>query len=235
MAANPRARKAVRSASVGEYTADTLSKRDYIILAILLLGGVDNFVDAEDIAVECYKINPPMFRWVKYDYPNLGTVLDALRNIRKETESSDYLLSPKTISTQYRLTARGLEHAVDVAEKFVHRSHKSIPALVRAVRAKFDTDKSSSGRATSVDVNPRQALAKLRAMTNHPTYRAWRAGQLADVQRWQLTDVLQSLPDSPQSVIRERLLYYAALARWTNRPQIERFVASLATTLGQKI
>lgn len=220
---------------VGESPADALSKRDYIILAIMLLGGVDHFVDAEDIAVECYRINPPMFRWVKYDYPSLGTVFDALRNIRKQPESSDYLLSPKAISTQYRLTARGLEHAVDVAEKFVQRTYKSISGLVGAVRAQFDDAKSSSGRPTSVDVNPRQALAKLRAMTNHPTYRAWRAGKLGDIQHWQLTDVLQSLPDSPQSVIRERLLYYAALARWTNRPQIVDFVAALATTLGQKI
>lgn len=210
-----------------------LSKRDYIFLAMLLLGGVDRFVDAEDIAVECYKLNAPAFRWVKYDYPSLGTVLDALRNIKKEL-GPDYIISPRVKSTQYRLTALGLELARDIAQQFVGRPYKSTPALANALRAKFATAE-PTGRPTQVDVDPRRAAAMLRAITNHPTYRAWREGRLERVQRWQLTDVLQCLPDASQGVIRERLLYYQGLAHWSNRPHLDKFLAALASALGQHL
>ena|GEM_PF-4931208 len=213
---------------------DRVPKYDYVLLAMLLLGAIDRFVDAEDIAAQCYQMNPSAFRWVKYDYPDKAAVLDALRRIRKML-GPGYILSPRANTTQYRLTDKGLQRAMELAKQMLGKTFRSSRALVQALRGAFSASGKPTGQATGVDVGGREVAAALRLIVKHPTYRVWQSGRLGSLPRWRLTDVLQCLPDAPQSVIRERLLYYKGLAQWANRPEFSKFLSALAQALGQSL
>lgn len=58
---------------------------DIVIYALYELGGWQERIHTEDIALRCFKIAPSKFSWVKYkDYPDLMAVWFALGDAKKE-------------------------------------------------------------------------------------------------------------------------------------------------------
>lgn len=63
---------------------DNLSDKDIVLYALYILGGWYKRVHTEDIAIECYKIAPSKFSWVKYpQYPDLAPTRFALEAAKK--------------------------------------------------------------------------------------------------------------------------------------------------------
>lgn len=62
-----------------------LSNMDIVIYALYILGGWQNRIHTEDIALECFKIAPRKFSWVKYSqYPDMLPSLFALEAAKKK-------------------------------------------------------------------------------------------------------------------------------------------------------
>ncbi len=62
-----------------------LSDVDVVLYALYKLGGWQERIHTEDIALKCYKLAPSKFSWVKYkEYPDLMAVWFALGDAKKE-------------------------------------------------------------------------------------------------------------------------------------------------------
>lgn len=62
-----------------------LSDVDIVIYALYDLGGWQERIHTEDIALRCFKVAPSKFSWVKYkEYPDLMTAWFALGDAKKE-------------------------------------------------------------------------------------------------------------------------------------------------------
>ena len=61
----------------------TLGLIDYVLAALLRLGGEAGVVDLEDIAVEAYRLAPDRFRWRRHDFPNLELVRVTISDANK--------------------------------------------------------------------------------------------------------------------------------------------------------
>jgi hypothetical protein len=211
-------------------SVDAFSKNDYALVGVLIAGGARQWVDAEDVAVVCYKLNRPAFRWSRYDYPHLQIVMKALWDLK--IASPALAVSPSQKSTERHLTAVGMRRAIRLGEMLVGRSFKDPAALVKALRRKISEVDATGGEITQPPqpkdgVPRREARAILTFITTHPAYRAWTKGKLADVPLWQLADVLQCLPDSPRAVWQERLARHQSLAAWWKREKAQEFLAAL--------
>lgn len=213
-------------------SVDSFSKLDWVLVGMLLAGGAQQFVDPEDIAVLCYDLYRPAFRWKKYDFPDLESVQQGYREFRRRY-GRRLVVAPTSKSRERRLTGEGLTRAVALTELYVGRSYPELPKLVVAAQRKLKTikrdatDRVLDQLPTSTQGGGREARTTLAFLTNHPAYRAWKRGQLELLERWQLADVLQCLPDSPPDVFRERLARYEGLAAWWNRSQAQAFLVAL--------
>lgn len=213
--------------------AQAFAKSDYVLVGMLIAGGARTWVDVEDVAVLCYRLNPPAFRWSRYDYPHLETVARTFRAL-KEQYGDRVIVAPAPQSTQRRLTAAGLKRARALGERLIGRTYKDPAALVRALRRKMgDATAQPAAAAGPAAGSPdaRVARATLSFLANHAVYRAWTRKRLDDVPLWQIADLLQCLPDSPAAVWRERLTRHQSLAAWWSRPNVQAFLEALSTRL----
>ena len=63
----------------------SLNNKDIVIYALYLLGGWKKRIHTEDIALECFKIAPRKFSWVKHSqYPDMLPSLFALEAAKKQ-------------------------------------------------------------------------------------------------------------------------------------------------------
>ena len=64
---------------------DRLNNIDLVMYALYKLGGWQKRINTEDIALECYRITPRKFSWIKYpQYPDIMPVLFSLESAKKK-------------------------------------------------------------------------------------------------------------------------------------------------------
>lgn len=86
-----------------------LNDKDIVIYALYVLGGYENRVHTEDIALKCYEIAPARFSWTKYpQYPDIQPVRFALEKCKPLVVGSSERKLPTTI-TGWRLTNDGIQ------------------------------------------------------------------------------------------------------------------------------
>ena len=86
-----------------------LNDRDIVIYALYSLGGYQNRVHTEDIALKCYEIAPSRFSWVKYPrYPDIQPVRFALEKCKSLIVGSSERKQSSTIPG-WRLTEKGIQ------------------------------------------------------------------------------------------------------------------------------
>jgi len=87
----------------------SLNDKDIVIYALYVLGGYQNRVHTEDIALKCYEIAPARFSWTKYpQYPDIQPVRFALEKCKPLVVGSSERKLPTTI-TGWRLTSDGIQ------------------------------------------------------------------------------------------------------------------------------
>jgi hypothetical protein len=92
---------------------EKLSDKDIVLYALYLLGGWQERIHTEDIALKCYQLAPSRFSWVKYpQYPDIQPVRFALEKVGAKhrglvdgkSERKD-----KSIIGGWRLTESGVQ------------------------------------------------------------------------------------------------------------------------------
>jgi len=64
---------------------DRLNNIDIVMYALYKLGGWQKRINTEDIALECFRITPRKFSWIKYpQYPDIMPVLFSLESAKKK-------------------------------------------------------------------------------------------------------------------------------------------------------
>jgi hypothetical protein len=86
--------------------AKELNNQDIVVLAVYAVGGADQYVDTEDVAVQAAKIAPGRFSWRKYrEQINIDTVRKRLWDAAKK--AGPFLLGSE--KQGWLLTEAGLE------------------------------------------------------------------------------------------------------------------------------
>jgi len=87
----------------------TLNDKDIVLYALYSLGGFQNRIHTEDIALKCYELAPTRFSWTKYpQYPDIQPVRFALEKCKPLIIGSSERKQPSNI-TGWRLTDEGLK------------------------------------------------------------------------------------------------------------------------------
>jgi hypothetical protein len=172
---------------------------DIIPFAVFKLGGVGVFVDVEDVFVCSYKLAPERFGWRKHRYPNYKILSKALRDF--ESRYPNYLI--KTADGLSRqLSAEGLEWLKDRLTDFERALN--VPGVNPPVR------------------RPIQRM--LNDLANNPFVQRFLAGEMLDVRKHEVADVLLCSPDAHADVFRERMQTYRAAAKHGGRLELLRFL-----------
>jgi hypothetical protein len=208
-------------------TKQGIANTDLVVLALLLCGGGERYIDLEHIAVMCFKLAPPQFRWTLYDYPSLDSAHHAVRNLIMRRP--DLLRKPKTQkSTERMLTAAGINHAIHVGSLYLNKRLTTPAEVMRAFSgfvngSEVEAEHQEKRAGRNSDARPAQQ--ELRLVRKHDTFKEWKRGTpLNEIEKWRFADLLKCLPDSPNSVWEERLQRLQAQAAWWQDNEISRFL-----------
>ncbi|MFC1955324.1 hypothetical protein ACFLWZ_02135 [Chloroflexota bacterium] len=87
----------------------TLNDKDIVLYALYSLGGFQNRIHTEDIALKCYELAPSRFSWTKYpQYPDIQPVRFALEKCKPLIIGGSERKQPSKI-TGWRLTDKGIK------------------------------------------------------------------------------------------------------------------------------
>jgi hypothetical protein len=183
---------------------------DYVLVALLNLGGDAAPVDVEDVAVEAMRLSPQRFRWRKYDYPSLEWVRVSLNDANNKGAQ---LVIRGSNRYERMLTAEGSRRARELSERL------------------------GAGAPThaSNEVLRRKANAELARLEGHPAFSTWREQGWARVDAIDLADLARcSLSTAPSEFQRRLLRLEAEAAAW-GRDDLKRFLGEAAARLPDMI
>jgi hypothetical protein len=187
-------------------TNSELTNQDIFAYALYRLQGAGKFVDVEDVFVECHNLSPSRFGWRKHNYPNYKVASKAQRDF--EGAHPELLLkTPNGLARQ--LTAEGV-------------------AWVRDRAAAFERLEAGETRA------PKTRRASFRVVTEllrSPTVRAYLEGNSVELQRVEISELLNCAPDSPPAMWRQRLATIRAAAEDNERPDVLEFLNHISATV----
>jgi hypothetical protein len=172
---------------------------DYILVAMLNLGGDAAPVDMEDIAVEAMRMAPQRFRWRKYDYPSLEWVRVTFNDANKHGAR---MILRSGNRYERMLTAQGADRAREVASRL-----QTTPP-----------DRTGSG------VLRRQATAELARLEGHPAFRRWREDGWGEIDAVDLADVARCTLSATLTEFQTRLLRLEAEAAKWERAELRTFL-----------
>ena len=182
--------------------AEQIGILEYVLVALLRLGGDATMVDLEDVTVEAYRLAPDRFRWRRHDYPNLEFVRVATSGSNKA--------AARLVLREGRgrmLTAEGAARAREAAAE-----------LDAAPAARDDTLR-------------RKDLADLARMENHPAFAAWRTLGVDGPDAVDLADLVRCSPSTVLPVFEDRLRKAEAVAAGWHRAELARFLGEAADNL----
>jgi hypothetical protein len=184
-------------------TPDAPTLVDYVLVALLNLGGDAGTVDIEDIAVEAMRLSPQRFRWRKYPYPSLEWVRVSLNNANNR--GAQFVIRG---SNRYErmLTAEGSRRARELAER------------LRATAPKRSSDEALRRRVN----------ADLARLEGHPAFARWRASGWSDIDAVDLADMARCSPSTALVEFNQRLLRLEAEAAKWEREDLRRFLREAA-------
>lgn len=182
--------------------AEQLSVLDYVLVALVRLGGDAVMVDVEDIAVEAYALAPERFRWRRHDFPNLEFVRVATSGSNKGSARLVLREGPRRM-----LTVEGVARARDVMRRI------------------------DAAPGVRDDTLRRKDLADLARMESHPAFLAWHERGVAGPDAVDLADPARCSVSTPLPVFADRLRRVQAIAAHWRREELARFLGEAADHL----
>lgn len=179
---------------------------DYVLVALLNLGGDAAPVDVEDIAVEAMRLSPERFRWRKYPYPSLEWVRVSLNDANHK---GGQLVIRGSNRYDRMLTAEGARKARELVERL----------------------KASVPERPHDEALRRKANVELARLEGHPAFTRWRDHGWTEVDAIDLADLARCSLSTALSEFQRRLLQLEAeAARW-GREDLKQFLGDAAVRL----
>jgi len=190
-----------------------------VILALASLdrlGGATKFVDIEEVALEAFKLAPDRFGWrTKKQYPSWERVRTAFvhANQNEQRRGAQLLVISNTDGTAWKLTAEG----------------------VNSVRTNAGKAEAATGRKRAAISPTGPSARRVREIRNHPTFQRFQHGTaVADIERYELADMLVCPPDSSASFVKRKIDSALAAARDVQDEEVERFLGEVSKEVGRK-
>lgn len=175
---------------------------DFALLALYRLGGAEQMVDLEHVAVEAWKLEPQLFKWRHYDYPSVEVCRMAFRHGNEK--SNEPLVIPGDAGKKRRLTAAGVRRV----REFQHeREIAPAPDATRPVSR------------------------DLLRMEKHPAVDRWRHEGVSSLTVYDLADLLNFQPGSPRRVVEDRIRMTSGSAERWQRQELLSFLAEVTGDL----
>lgn len=171
-----------RKAEEREVGKTKLTNRDIAIYALYRLGGAEERVGTEKVAMECYRLAPDRFSWKLYpEYPDSEPGRSALFDAQK-AENGRLVRGSKPKG--WMLTPAGID-----------RIRMLLPQLERI------------GVGEAQETSDRQLIQRyMNELEKHHAYQEFlRTGDCEAVKEYEFTDFLRCGVDSGPRVIRDRL------------------------------
>jgi len=189
------------SSAVGTPSANAsdLSNQDIFAYALYRLQGAGQFVDVEDVFVECWLLSPSRFGWRKHNYPNYKVASKALRDL--EGTHSDLLIkTPNGLGRQ--LTAEGVAWVRDRLEDF---------------------ERLASGQ-TKAPATRRQSHRVVSELTSSSMVKDFLGGERPELSKLEVADLFHCAPDSPRAIWQQRAASLRSAAKDDERPDLLQFL-----------
>jgi hypothetical protein len=181
--------------------APALSNQDIFMYALYRLQGAGQFVDVEDIYVECWHLSPSRFGWRKHGFPNYKVAAKALQTI--EATHPSYLL--KTASgLERQLSSEGLQ-------------------WVRTCLPMFNALDSGNSKAPKQRRLSHKIVSEIR---HSRAFETW-SGDGESATKLDVAEALHCSPDSPRSIWRQRLETLSSAALDNEASDVQLFAAYL--------
>lgn len=213
-------------------TVGDVANTELVLLAMALVGAADEFVDVEVIAEKAFELSPQRFGWRTRPYPSDKTVVQAIADL--EQKFGRDRLTRRGVQDQAdkvatrRLTSEGRAEALRVAEKLSGKKFADLSAAI----AHFAGGTDSQAPAPT-PAERRRVQAELGEIRRHRVYQAWADGEdLAGLEKWQLYDALNCLPDAPLSTVFGQLENLESVADKWSDSEIKAFLVALRTAIG---
>lgn len=178
---------------------------EIFLWALFHLGGSCQFVDVEDVALECFRLAPTRFSWrTRGDLPDFKKCSKALQDAEARTP---HLLVKSPDKYARQLTAEGqmwIESNQDRLSKILDRG---VPVP------------EPSGRPSS------RLLAEIE---NSPPFVLWQAYGTLPREKWRMAEVLRCTPDSSPDTWACRLASARGIAYHMGKDNLLRFLDAVA-------
>lgn len=173
-----------------------LTTMDIVVYALYRLGGWEKRVHTEDVALECFKIAPSRFSWVKYtQYPDLTPTRYALEDLKKSRSTLGALVQGESERKSasgtggWRLTALGM--------------------------AWVKTNQDRVERALQVNIAPTERLQgekKLKTLIKSPAFAKFQSSGGDEISHAELAESLLATINTSPKVLHERISQLQAVA-----------------------
>jgi len=187
---------------------EELSDRDIAIYALYTLGGWQKRVHTEDIALECYKLAPSKFSWVKYpQYPDPAPTRFALEAAKKPEHGelvkgeSERKKTPKSIGG-WMLTTTGIEWITINKERIERYLSSYIPIGNRA-----------------------PADRKLKELLNSSAYKKYlEFGEQAEISHAEFAESLVCTVNTSTEVLNDRMEQLYSIAEELKKEDVKNYI-----------
>ena len=207
--------KATSAPRPGE-TVNDVSNVHLALAALDQLGGATRFVDIEHVAIEAFKIAPDRFGWrTRKEYPSWERVRTAFvhANQNEQRRRAPTLVISDTDGSSWKLTADGVA--------FVRKN---------AARTEAATGRKRS-RAGAASLSGR----RIREIRKHSAFTKFSQGAtVADIERYELAEVLMCPPDSSAILVMRKLDMARAAALDVDDKEVAHFLTEIAKEVGRK-
>lgn len=199
--------------------------QDFALLALLLIGGAEEPVHVERVAVAAHQLAPERFRWENFDLPSLETTRVSLR--ADHGRGADVSRDSKN---RYALTATGIERAVQVATALFDRTFNSALDVVHFASTQGN-DATLSGLVPTTVSSNRPVHRMIRKVRSSEIFKRWREDPLERLDRTEAADLLDCLPDSAPTIWRRRIEEIERTAEFWHAADVRSFARNLADQL----
>lgn len=186
--------------------SDKVANWEIFLWALYILGASTNFVDIEDVAIQCYSLAPARFGWrTRPDLPDYKRLYKALQ----EAEMRRPLLLVKTGDAFGRqITAEG--------QKWIEANLQRLSRVLNP-----------GAHVPEPKVRPSSRM--LAEIESTEAFTNWKDTGAIPHEKWRMAEVLRCSPDSSTATWTDRLESAKATAHAADRKPIIQFLEAVAT------
>lgn len=190
-----------------------LSNIDIVLFALYRLGGAQQPIDTEDVAIECWHLAPEKFSWKKYpQYPESDTARVTLFDAAKPKYGR--LVRGRNRRTGWMLTVNGVD--------YVRQRLPGLEALVTGTK--------------KVVALHRDLDRYFASLEKEPAYKKFAQSKSCEsIEAHEFTDVLRCSLDASRNVLRDRLERLKTRAREANRHHVLEFLMACEQHFGSML